>query len=90
MQKIFLSFSVFILLWGCKEKAAPARDVKQYSIEQFYKTEGVSGGAFNKDETKILINSNVLTDLNRRTPESKTAFDLSPESKITLSDNLTD
>lgn len=58
MQKIFLSFSLFILLWGCKEKAAPARDVKQYTIEQFYKTEGVSGGAFNKDETKILINSN--------------------------------
>ncbi len=58
MQKIFLSLSVFILLWGCKEKAAPAREVKEYSIEQFYKTEGVSGGVFNKDETKILINSN--------------------------------
>lgn len=58
MQKIFLSFSVFILLWSCKEKAAPPREVKEYSIEQFYKTEGVSGGAFNKDETKILINSN--------------------------------
>jgi hypothetical protein len=39
---------------------------------------------------KLLINSNVLTDLNRRTPESKEPFALSPETKATLSDNLTD
>lgn len=39
---------------------------------------------------KILINSNVLTDLNRRTPDSKEPFALSPETKATLSDNLTD
>ena len=53
---------------------------------------GLDGPAVRATGTcdKILINSNVLTDLNRRTPESKTAFDLSPESKITLSDNLTD
>ena len=53
---------------------------------------GLDGPAVRATGTcdKVLINSNVLTDLNRRTPESKTAFDLSPESKITLSDNLTD
>jgi len=39
---------------------------------------------------KILINSNVLTDLNRRTPDSKEPFALSSETKATLSDNLTD
>jgi hypothetical protein len=39
---------------------------------------------------KLLISSNVLTDLNRRTPESKEPFALSPETKATLSDNLTD
>ncbi len=39
---------------------------------------------------KLLINSNVLTDLNRRTPDSKDPFALSPETKATLSDNLTD
>lgn len=39
---------------------------------------------------KLLINSNVLTDLNRRTPESKEPFALSPETQATLSDNLTD
>ncbi len=39
---------------------------------------------------KLLINSNVLTDLNRRTPHSKEPFALSPETQATLSDNLTD
>jgi hypothetical protein len=39
---------------------------------------------------KLLINSNVLTDLNRRAPDSKDPFALSPETKATLSDNLTD
>jgi hypothetical protein len=39
---------------------------------------------------KILINSNVLTDLNRRTPGSKEPFALSPETKATVSNNFTD
>lgn len=39
---------------------------------------------------KILINSNVLTDLNRRTPGSKETFALSPETKAVVTDNLTD
>jgi len=39
---------------------------------------------------KVLINGNVLTDLNRRTPDSKEPFDLSPDTKATVSNNLTD
>lgn len=39
---------------------------------------------------KILINGNVTTDLNRRTPDSKEAFVLSPETKATVSNNLID
>jgi len=39
---------------------------------------------------KILIDGNLTTDLNRRTTEAKGPFDLSPETKATLSDNLTD
>jgi len=39
---------------------------------------------------KVLINGNVLTDLNRRTPDSKEPFDLSPDSTATVSDNITD
>ena len=39
---------------------------------------------------KILINGNLTTDLNRRSPGTKDAFDLSPETKATLSTNLTE
>jgi Tol biopolymer transport system component len=34
------------------------RTPKQYSIEQFYKTVGYGGGAFNKAENKLLIHDN--------------------------------
>ncbi len=58
MQKIILFVAIIALAASCKEEAKPPREVKQYSIEQFYQTEGISGGVFNKDESKILINSN--------------------------------
>jgi len=35
-----------------------AREVKQYSIEQFYKSTNVGGGAFSSDESRLLISSN--------------------------------
>ncbi|MBX9785356.1 MAG: prolyl oligopeptidase family serine peptidase [Chitinophagaceae bacterium] len=50
--------AVVSLLAACKEKTETPREVKQYSIDQFYQTEGISGGVFNKDESKILLNSN--------------------------------
>ena len=43
---------------GCKQKEEKPREVTQYTIEQFYQTEGIAGSAFNSDETKILISSN--------------------------------
>lgn len=39
---------------------------------------------------KVLISQNLTADLNRRTPEAKSPFDLSPETKATLTDNLSD
>jgi len=53
---------------------------------------GLDGPAVRATGTcdKLLINSNVLTDLNRRIPDSNEPFALSPETKATLSDNLTD
>lgn len=39
-------------------KTEPAKDVKQYTIEQFYKSTNVGGGFFSPDENKLLINSN--------------------------------
>ncbi|MBD0286614.1 MAG: S9 family peptidase [Flavisolibacter sp.] len=52
-QILFLSvaFSLTIPLFA-------QRKVKQYTIEQFYKTTNYGGGRFNKPETKILIHDN--------------------------------
>ncbi len=41
------------LLISCSEKKP--KEVKQYTIDQFYKSTRIIGGAFNKDETKLLI-----------------------------------
>ncbi len=50
-----------ILLFSCANDStteqAP-RDVKQYSIEQFYKSTQVGGGSISTDDTKLLVNSN--------------------------------
>ncbi len=43
------------LLISCSEKKPI--EVKQYSIDQFYKSTRIIGGAFNADETKLLIGS---------------------------------
>jgi protease II len=59
MQKTYHSLIIIsLLMWGCKEEAKVPREVKQYTIEQFFQTEGVGGGSFSKDENRILINSN--------------------------------
>ncbi|HLP94296.1 MAG TPA: S9 family peptidase [Saprospiraceae bacterium] len=44
---------------ACKQdKPAPTREVKQYTIEQFYKTNGTGAGIFSPDEQKLLVHSN--------------------------------
>ena len=40
------------------EKEPEARQVAQYSIEQFYKSTNVGGGAISSDDSKLLVNSN--------------------------------
>lgn len=59
MQKqvtILLSVLAFA---ACKQdKPAPTREVKQYTIEQFYKTNGTGAGIFSPDEQKLLVHSN--------------------------------
>src|SRR6188768_4313321 len=45
-----------LLLWGFTLCAQ--RSVKQYSIEQFYKTISYGGGNFQQAENKILIHDN--------------------------------
>jgi Tol biopolymer transport system component len=59
MKRIFY-YSSLALLCSCasNEKAEQTREVKQYTIEQFYKSSQVGGGFFNSDDSKLLVNSN--------------------------------
>lgn len=45
---------------ACKQDktAVPPREVKQYTIEQFYKTKSTGSGIFSPDEQKMLVHSN--------------------------------
>jgi dipeptidyl aminopeptidase/acylaminoacyl peptidase len=62
MKKKFILIGIFSILAlnSCKkeEKNQEARMPKQYAVEDFYDTKAVGAAGFNKDETKILINSN--------------------------------
>lgn len=58
MNKLLPVFLLTGFLISCKNETKAPREVKQYTIEQFFQTEGISGGVFNKDETKVLLNSN--------------------------------
>lgn len=46
--------------FACKQEktAAPPREVKQYTIEQFYKTKATGAGIFSPDEQKLLVHTN--------------------------------
>ncbi|MNQ21883.1 Prolyl tripeptidyl peptidase precursor [compost metagenome] len=63
MKKKFIIIGVFSVLIfnSCKkeENKEEARIPKQYAVEDFYDTKAIGAAGFNKDETKILINSNV-------------------------------
>ena len=59
MRYLLVLISVLAILSSCKNNDAPAKkEVKQYTIGQFYKTKNIGGGVFNKDETKIAVNNN--------------------------------
>ena len=49
------------LVAGCenKQSAATRQEVKLYSAEQLYNNISIGGAAYNTDETRILVNSNV-------------------------------
>ena len=57
MKKGFL-FVTLVLLLACNNKSEDAREVKQYTIEQFYKSKEVFGGSFNADDSRLLYTSN--------------------------------
>jgi dipeptidyl aminopeptidase/acylaminoacyl peptidase len=55
-MKPILSTAVALLVFGYTSYSQKA--VKQYTIEQFYKTVAFGGGDFNKEENKILVHDN--------------------------------
>jgi protease II len=55
MKNLFL-IVVGILLITCNTAEKP-KEVKQYSIDQFYSNIRVNGGVFSDDETKLLVSS---------------------------------
>jgi dipeptidyl aminopeptidase/acylaminoacyl peptidase len=59
MKKILITLPV-IYLFACNNagKEEKIADVKQYSIEQFYKSTQVGGGSFSSDDSKLLVSSN--------------------------------
>jgi dipeptidyl aminopeptidase/acylaminoacyl peptidase len=59
MKKIIFVLPVVLLIaCGNKDSSKQPREVKQYSIEQFYKSTQAGGGSFSSDDAKLLINSN--------------------------------
>jgi dipeptidyl aminopeptidase/acylaminoacyl peptidase len=57
MYKIILP--CLLLLWACNsDNTSAPKAVKQYSIEQFYKTTSVGSGVFSPDEQRLLVHSN--------------------------------
>lgn len=58
MQNRWMLLSPIVFLSACNEKTAVKTPVKEYTIQQFYKTSNISGGVFNKDETRIAVNNN--------------------------------
>ncbi len=57
---VALTALLFVGFVACKQDkpAAPPREVKQYTIEQFYKTKSTGAGIFSPDEQKLLVHTN--------------------------------
>lgn len=59
MVKNTILFCLALSVWACNsDKTAPPKNVKQYSIEQFYKTKSTGSGVFSPDEQRLLVHSN--------------------------------
>ncbi len=95
MKKSLILLTVLIGTLSCKQKPAeaPPRNVKKYTIEQFYANKGIGGGSFSPDESKLLVHSNEtgifnlyeinladqsMTAITRSTTESIFAVDYVP------------
>ena len=60
MKRIIIALCSFSLaiLPSCTKKPPAPRNIRQYTIEQFYKNKEISGGTFSSDESRLLVSSN--------------------------------
>src|SRR5262245_56265351 len=63
MKKLLFPSLAVVLLAACnsnstEDKSAKPVAPKQYSIQQLYKTKNIGGAAFNKDDSKIIVQNN--------------------------------
>ena len=68
MKKLLVA-SILALAVSCgspsSEKApVPPKEITEYSIEQFYKNESVTGGSFSNDESRLIVSSNETSIFN--------------------------
>jgi dipeptidyl aminopeptidase/acylaminoacyl peptidase len=57
MRKLFWLLAIAFIV-SCSNEAKNSKEVKQYTIEQFYKSTEAFGGSFNSDDSKLLFTSN--------------------------------
>jgi dipeptidyl aminopeptidase/acylaminoacyl peptidase len=53
-MKILAILTAILLLLSCSNQT----EIKEYTIDQFYKNVQISGGSFNTDESRLLVSSN--------------------------------
>ncbi len=60
MKQLFTFLVLALFGAACKQEkaAAPPKEIKQYTIEQFYKTKSTGAGLFSSDEQKLLVHTN--------------------------------
>ncbi len=62
MKKLLVAI-ILVLAVSCGKSSSekttmPPKEITEYSIEQFYKNERVTGGSFSNDESRLIISSN--------------------------------
>ncbi len=57
--KVLIPILILLGLFSCNpETATPPKEIKQYSIDEFYNNISLGGGRWSNDESKLLIHSN--------------------------------
>lgn len=57
MKTTFYSLLICVLI-SCQTSETAQKEVKNYTIEQFYQNKKIEGGVWSEDETRLLVNSN--------------------------------